>query len=799
MKKFNLTILFFFLLIVMGLRGWGTLKANGAPAPRYQADIRWTSYGIPHIKANDWGSVSFGFGYAYSKLNACGLADQLMMFRSERAKYYGPDKVPGSGDNLNVISDLFYKAMDMIPLAQKRYTALSEQSRTIIDGFIAGYNHYLATAGTARLPCASQPGASVWVRPATAPEYFADLIDFAWLAGHKALMTAIVAAQPPAASSASIPGLDNYAVAAYDSILKQDNRNGASNGWAIGRDRSVNRTGMLLGNPHYPWEGERRFFEFHLTLPGELNVYGSTLMGLSVPGIFFNENMAMTHTVCTSRHFTFYRLALKPGDPTTYIYDGQERKMTPRQVTIQVKTANGSLAPMTKTFYSSHFGPMVAIPGQLPWTNTSAWTIRNASDQDQTVDMRWVMAKAQNIDQLKAAIAKYQSINFVNTIAVDRTGTAFYADTGNVPNITKAMLDAGCALNSNPLYLDGSRSACEWAKDPNAAQDGLVPFKDAPQLTNTTYVANSNNSYWLTNPETPVTLTIPNYLWGTEKTDIGLRPRMGLTMLNELAGPGKAMTYEQLLDVIFNDRVMGGELLRDDLVALCDTDSGLKSAGVCSALAGWNNTYTLVSRGGHIFREFLKAYLAKYKPNDLWGIPFNPLSPVTTPNTLNTANNSAQILDALRTAVANLHSAGIGLNAAMGNIQFTRKGDNVVIPIHGGPTEDGAFNMLYYNAVSNGTMLTDVSLGGKPSASLKDQGGYLINYGSSYMQLVEFTAPNALRAKALISYSQSTDPKSPFFMDQTQLFSRSQWRDCLFTEKQIMEDQNLTIEKISSR
>jgi acyl-homoserine-lactone acylase len=105
--------------------------------------------------------------------------------------------------------------------------------------------------------------------------------------------------------------------------------------------------------------------------------------------------------------------------------------------------------------------------------------------------------------------------------------------------------------------------------------------------------------------------------------------------------------------------------------------------------------------------------------------------------------------------------------------------------------------MLYYNAVSNGTMLTDVSLGGKPSASLKDQGGYLINYGSSYMQLVEFTAPNTLRAKGLISYSQSTDPKSPFFMDQTQLFSRSQWRDCLFTEKQILEDPNLIIEKVS--
>ena len=30
----------------------------------YQANIRWTSYGIPHVKADDWGSLGYGFAYA---------------------------------------------------------------------------------------------------------------------------------------------------------------------------------------------------------------------------------------------------------------------------------------------------------------------------------------------------------------------------------------------------------------------------------------------------------------------------------------------------------------------------------------------------------------------------------------------------------------------------------------------------------------------------------------------------------------------------------------------------------------
>ena len=34
----------------------------------YNVDIRWTSYGIPHIKAEDYGSLGFGMGYALAKI-----------------------------------------------------------------------------------------------------------------------------------------------------------------------------------------------------------------------------------------------------------------------------------------------------------------------------------------------------------------------------------------------------------------------------------------------------------------------------------------------------------------------------------------------------------------------------------------------------------------------------------------------------------------------------------------------------------------------------------------------------------
>ena len=41
------------------------------PVAGYSAEIRRTEFGIPHIKAENWGSLGYGYGYAYSQDNFC--------------------------------------------------------------------------------------------------------------------------------------------------------------------------------------------------------------------------------------------------------------------------------------------------------------------------------------------------------------------------------------------------------------------------------------------------------------------------------------------------------------------------------------------------------------------------------------------------------------------------------------------------------------------------------------------------------------------------------------------------------
>ena len=74
---------------------------------------------------------------------------------------------------------------------------------------------------------------------------------------------------------------------------------------------------MLLGNPHYPWQAGRRFWQSQLTIPGRLDVAGASLLGMPFVQIGHTADAAWTHTVSTPVTFGLFEVPLKAGDPTT--------------------------------------------------------------------------------------------------------------------------------------------------------------------------------------------------------------------------------------------------------------------------------------------------------------------------------------------------------------------------------------------------------------------------------------------------------------------------------------------------
>ena len=84
----------------------------------------------------------------------------------------------------------------------------------------------------------------------------------------------------------------------------------------------------------------------------------------------------------------------------------------------------------------------------------------------------------------------------------------------------------------------------------------------------------------------------------------------------------------------------------------------------------------------------------------------------------------------------------------------------------------------------------------KGSPFLTDK-GYPIVHGSSFLMALEFTASGP-RGKAFLTYSESGDPTSPHYSDQTELFAKKQWRPVLFLEKDVIADTKRAY-KVSNR
>ena len=250
----------------------GAVRGKG---DKYKAVITRTDGGVPHISGDSYADVTFGQGWASGEDRSCDLADQVVKIRGERARWLGP----GEG-NKNVDSDIAWKVIGIFDRASKDFEHASRRTVESFDAFAAGWNAHLHDVGVGGLSgwCA---GAS-WVRAIEPVEVYAYYRSVALRASSGAVVNYIPHAQPPTDVSAT------PAPAAAPSAPAM-----ASNGWAIGADRSADGGGLLLANPHFPWEGERRLWESHLTVPGELDIYGGQLSGLPGIGIGFTEGVRL--------------------------------------------------------------------------------------------------------------------------------------------------------------------------------------------------------------------------------------------------------------------------------------------------------------------------------------------------------------------------------------------------------------------------------------------------------------------------------------------------------------------------
>lgn len=71
--------------------------------------------------------------------------------------------------------------------------------------------------------------------------------------------------------------------------------------------------------------------------------------------------------------------------------------------------------------------------------------------------------------------------------------------------------------------------------------------------------------------------------------------------------------------------------------------------------------------------------------------------------------------------------------------------------------------------------------------------------GSSYVQVVSFDGDACPDTRTLLTYSQSADPTSPHYADQTRLFSKKQWVTERFCSSEIDKAPGLKVVTLTGK
>ncbi|WP_028080929.1 penicillin acylase family protein [Solimonas soli] len=769
--------------------GGGNDDDNGGK--QYQATVTRTSMGVPHIQAKDYASLGYGYGYAFAEDNLCTMLEDYVTIRGERAQYFGRAgsySIPAADVTVgNVDSDFFWKLMATDAVVAELKTAARSEVQDITRGYVAGFNRYIAELKAGQHPgrhaaCAT----TAYLAPISESDMYRRYYRLSIIASSTVFANEIATAQPPPLSGPDAAAPDaatvKAALAANPGPFAAFGRNKhlGSNMYGLGPQATQTGEAMLFGNPHFPWTGTERLYLAHLTVPGKMDIMGASLYGVPLVLIGFNNQLAWSHTVSTAYHFTLYYLPLNPLNPKQYYYEGAATDMTPVPLSVQVKESDGTTTTETRTLYRTQYGPIVKLSVSgipvLGWDRGRAYTLRDANgENDRLMNQFFAWNTAGSLGEFKEDHATILGTPWVNTVAAGPGQNVYYGDLTVVPNTPDALV-ADCtppivgtllasAAPGLPL-LYGNRADCAWQNDADAPP-GIFGREHLPKLERADWVANMNDSYWLTNPAAPITGFAR--IIGDEGTARTLRTRLGILQIQQrLAGSdgraGTKFSYDDLKQIVLGSRIYSGELARDSVTR----DLCARAPSACAALKTWDGKANLDSKGMHVWLEFWKNVNGIDNP---WKVPFSIDDPVNTPNTLDTGKLA--VGKALSDAQTAIGDAGLAFDAAWGDVQHSAVHGTPAPSVFGSEGSIGAFTVADSDGLTSS--------------------GYQVNYGNSYIQAVTWEG-GKVHAEGFVTYSESTDPANPHFSDFTQRYTQKQWLRLPFSSDEIAADRQSSVD-----
>jgi len=501
-----------------------------------------------------------------------------------------------------------------------------------------------------------------------------------------------------------------------EDIAENDTPKG-SNGWAIAPSRSESGNAMLLANPHLPWSDLYLWYEAQLVGP-EINAYGATLVGFPVLTIAFNDNLGWTHTVNTHDGWDAYELPLANDG---YRFNGKIRSFDREEKVLKVKEKNGNLRSESLVVWRSVHGPI------LTEKQGKAIALRVVGlDKPAALQQWWDMARSKNFSEFETALKRLE-IPMFTVMYADREGHIMHLFNGQVPIRKKGDFKYWSGT------IPGNTSETLWSKN--------HPYADLPRVVDppSGWLQNTNDPPWTTTFPSPIAPDkYPAYM--APRGPMDLRSQRSAKMLLE----DEKISFAELMQYKHSTQVELADRLLDDLIPVARQGSE-KARRAAEVLATWDRKVDADSRGAVLFAFWKQAM----DDDRLFAKPWSEDAPLTTPDGLANPAEAVRVLEATATKVEVTYGA---LDVAWGEV-FRLPGE-ANLPANGADGALGVFRSVW-SAPGKNNRFQAVA-------------------GDSFVAAIEFSNP--VKAVALNSYGNASQPGSPHAGDQLQLFARKELR-----------------------
>jgi acyl-homoserine lactone acylase PvdQ len=500
-----------------------------------------------------------------------------------------------------------------------------------------------------------------------------------------------------------------------------------SNMWALAPPRSRDGHALLFINPHIAFFGPYQYYEAHLASVEGLHFSGVGRYGFPFPYIGHNERLGWSHTDNYPDHGDLYAETFDvPTDPLLYRYGNGHRRATEWRETVRIRNAGGALERVV-TFRKTHHGPVIGARNGKPLAVRLA-----KAEEGGWYDQQYAMARARNLRDFRDALARV-AIPYMNILYADADGNIFYIYNGVVPRRDPSFDWRG--------VVDGSDPRTEW--------QGYHAASELPQ------VLNPPAGFLLSTNSTPATVTtnanldpakFPAYMIGTE--DDNARARVSRRVLTER----ETFDFEDWTRAATDTRVEAARealpKLLEEWQALRQTDSAAAARlePLVRTLQEWDGVSTIDSRAMTLFVHMMQE-------RGFTNLPFlQALERASDKLKKNWGTDLVPWGDENR----------LQRKRWRGNTPFDASAPS--FPVRGAP---GWLGIVFNFNTSRGP----------------DQKARYGIAGNTYVSVVEF-APR-VRARSVVYFGQSGDPKSAHYFDQAPLYARGQFKPAWFYRDEV--------------